>query len=121
MLLGDDELPNKATAEFYFYEALRHVASHMAFRTATYHDEDIYIPCEALKLGLLPVLHITGLCSPQPLWLEFIKDMSGEITQEGVLKLGSSRPTTTSMAKRRLLSRFESPSPLSYVPSDEES
>lgn len=86
ILLGDDELRNKPTAEFYFYEALRHAASHEAFLTATDRDEDTYIPCEALKVGLLPVLHITGLCSPQPLWLEWIKDLSDQIIQEGVLK-----------------------------------
>jgi hypothetical protein len=86
LLLGDDELQNKPAAEFYFYEALRHAASHIAFLTATDCDENIYIPCEALKIGLLPVLHIVGLCSPQPLWLEWIKDLSDQIIQEGVLK-----------------------------------
>jgi hypothetical protein len=86
LLLGEDELRNKPVAEFYFYEALRHAASHEAFLTATDRDEDVYIPCEALKVGLLPVLHITGLCSPQPLWLEWIKNLSDRIIQEGVLK-----------------------------------
>jgi hypothetical protein len=86
MLLGQDVLRNKSIAEFYFYEALRHAVSHMVVRTAADHDEDTYIPCEALKVGLLPVLHITGLCSPQPLWLEFIKEVSDQIIQEGVIK-----------------------------------
>jgi hypothetical protein len=86
ILLGHDVLQNKLVAEFYFYEALRHATSHMAVRSTTDHDEDTYIPCEALKIGLLPVLHIIGLCSPDPLWLEFIKDVSDQITQEGVIK-----------------------------------
>jgi hypothetical protein len=85
-LLEVDEVQNKPTAEFYFYEALRHAASHMAVSTTTDHDEDIYVPCEALKVGVLPLLHITGLCSPQPLWLEHIKDMCDQIPQEGVIK-----------------------------------
>lgn len=86
ILLGHDVLQNKLIAEFYFYEALRHATSHMTVRSATDHDEDTYIPCEALKIGLLPILHIIGLCSPDPLWLEFIKDVSDQITQEGVIK-----------------------------------
>lgn len=86
ILLGDDEQQNKSTADFYFYEALRHAASQVSFLTAGDGGEDTYIPCEALKVGLLPVLHITGLCSPQPLWLEWIKDLSDQIVQEGVLK-----------------------------------
>jgi hypothetical protein len=86
ILLGHDLLRNKLIAEFYFYEALRHATSHMAVRSATDHDEDTYIPCEALKTGLLPVLHMIGLCSPDPLWLEFVRDVSDQITQEGVIK-----------------------------------
>jgi hypothetical protein len=85
-LLGDDELRNNSIAEFHFYETLRHAASHVAVCTATDHDGDIYIPCEALKIGILPLLHITGLCSPQPLWLNYIKDMCDRIPQEGVIK-----------------------------------
>jgi hypothetical protein len=86
ILLGHDVLRNQLAAEFYSYEALRHATSHMAVRSATDHDEDTYIPCEALKIGLLPVLHIIGLCSPDPLWLDFIKDVSDQIIQEGVIK-----------------------------------
>lgn len=86
VLLKEDVAQNKPTAEFYFYEALRHAASHVAFLAATENDENTYIPCEALKVGLLPVLHITGLCSPQPLWLQWIKDLCDQIIQEGVLK-----------------------------------
>ncbi|EUC41081.1 hypothetical protein COCMIDRAFT_107123 [Bipolaris oryzae ATCC 44560] len=86
VLLGDDVLRNKPIAEFYFYEALRHAASHAAFLVAAENDQNIYIPCEALKVGLLPVLHIIGLCSPEPLWLRWIKDLSDQIVQEGVLK-----------------------------------
>lgn len=86
VLLEDDVPQNKPSSEFYFYEALRHAASHAAFLTAKNCDENLYIPCEALKVGLLPVLHITGLCSPQPLWLEWIKNLCDQIIQEGVLK-----------------------------------
>jgi len=86
ILLEDDVLRNKPTAEFFFYEALRHAASHAAFLTATENVEETYIPCESLKTGLLPVLYIIGLCSPQPRWLEWIKDLSDQIVQEGVLK-----------------------------------
>lgn len=86
ILLEDDVPRNKPMAEFYLYEALRHAASHAEFLTAEGSDEAIYIPCEALTVGLLPVLHIVGLCSPQPLWLEWIKELSDRISQEGVLK-----------------------------------
>jgi hypothetical protein len=86
MLLEDDVPRNKLIAEFYFYEALRHAACHAAFLTTTDCEEKSYIPCEALKCGLLPVLHVIGLCSPQPSWLEWIKGLSDQIIQEGVLK-----------------------------------
>lgn len=86
VLLEDDVPRNKPTAEFYFYETLRHAASHARFLNAAENDENTYIPCEALKVGLLPVLHIIGLCSPQPVWLEWIRDLSDQIVQEGVLK-----------------------------------
>jgi hypothetical protein len=99
LLLGDDEQRNKLEADFYFYEALRHAASHVSFLAApaSYSsatvtlpggsdDGGAYIPCEALRVGLLPVLHMTGLCSPEPRWLEWVKDLSDRIVQEGVLK-----------------------------------
>jgi hypothetical protein len=91
LLLGEDEQQNKLTADFYFYEALRHAASHISFLTAAAggdgdEEDSHYIPCEALRVGLLPVLHIAGLCSPEPRWLEWIKDLSDKIVQEGVLK-----------------------------------
>ena len=86
VLLEDDVPRNKPTAEFYLYEALRHAASHARFLNAAENDESNYISCEALKVGLLPVLHIIDLCSPQPLWLEWIKDLRDKIVQEGVLK-----------------------------------
>jgi hypothetical protein len=86
VLLEDDVPRNKPAAEFYFYEALRHAASHARLLNAGENNRDIYIPCESLKVGLLPVLHIIGLCSPQPVWLEWIRDLSDQIVQEGVLK-----------------------------------
>lgn len=86
VLLEDDVLQNKRMAEFYFYEALRHTASHAVLLNATDHEGENYIPCEALKTGILPLLHTIGLCSPRPLWLEWIKDLSDRIAQEGVLK-----------------------------------
>jgi hypothetical protein len=91
LLLEEDKQQNKLTAEFYFYEALRHAASHVSFLKAGAdgdrdQEDSHYIPCEALRVGLLPVLHIAGLCSPEPRWLEWIKDLSDKIVQEGVLK-----------------------------------
>lgn len=86
LLLGHDVERTKPTADFYFYETLRHAASHLTFLKATDGDPDKYIPCESLQVGLLPVLHITGLCSPQPSWFEWIRDSSRQIIQEGILK-----------------------------------
>jgi hypothetical protein len=85
-LLGDNPEQNQPTADFYFYEALRHAASHVLRLAVVSGIEDPYLPCEALNIGVLPVLHIVGLCSPQPSWLEWIKNSCDRITQEGILK-----------------------------------
>lgn len=84
ILMGEDEPRNQMMAEFYFYEALRHVASRIVSMKAK--DEAAYIPCETLKMGLLPILHIIGLCSPQPSWLHLVETLCDQIAQEGVLK-----------------------------------
>lgn len=86
LLLGHDPEQNQPTAVFYFYEALRHAASHVSRLDIASGVGEKYIPCEALNIGVLPVLHIVGLCSPQPSWLEWIKNSCTSITQEGVLK-----------------------------------
>jgi hypothetical protein len=85
-LLGEDPEKNQPTANFYFYEALRHAASHISRFAVASGIEDPYIPCESLNIGVLPVLHIIGLCSPQPSWLEWIKNSCDMIKQEGVIK-----------------------------------
>ena len=85
-LLGHDPQQTQLIAEFYFYEALRHAASLVSRLAVASELEDRYIPCEAVNIGILPVLHIIGLCSPQPSWLEWIKNSCDRITQEGVLK-----------------------------------
>ncbi|CAI6226093.1 unnamed protein product [Periconia digitata] len=84
--LGEDPENNQSTANFYFYEALRHAASHISRFSVASGIEDPYIPCESLNIGVLSVLHIIGLCSPQPSWLEWIKNSCDMIKQEGVIK-----------------------------------
>ncbi|KAF3006885.1 hypothetical protein E8E13_011052 [Curvularia kusanoi] len=106
VLLDEDVLRNKTTAEFYFYEALRHAASHAAFLTSQINDEDTYVPCETLNIGLLPVLHIIGLCSPQPLWLEWIHDLCDRIAQEGVVK-GHTFATSLDCLHRLEMHRYD--------------
>ncbi|PVI04058.1 hypothetical protein DM02DRAFT_669420 [Periconia macrospinosa] len=86
LCLGETTDENQLSAEFYFYEALRHAASHFERFASENETGDPYIPCEALNVGLLPVLHITGLCSPQITWLKWIKELCDQIPQEGVLK-----------------------------------
>lgn len=86
LLLGDDVSQNQISADFYFYEALRFSATRALHASMQDQSADAYIPCEALNFGLLSILHITALCSPQRVWLDWIKELSEQIVQEGVLK-----------------------------------
>lgn len=86
LLLEENTEQSQLKADFYFYEALRHAASLVSRHDAGVETDDAYIPGEALNVGILPLLHITGLCSPQPSWLAWIQDLCNRIKREGVLK-----------------------------------
>jgi hypothetical protein len=85
-LLGEDTTRNEVSANFYFYEAMRFATTHASGTIKVRDLEDSYVPCEAVKAGFLPLLHITGLCSPRPSWLRWIQTLCEHIEQEGVLK-----------------------------------
>ena len=90
-ILNEDPEDNERSAYSFFYKAMR--------LTVTQSEEpndnnslgdtqcpNSYSPPEALKIGFLPLLHITGLCSPQPSWLQWIRDTCALLQQEGVFK-----------------------------------
>jgi hypothetical protein len=85
-ILGEDSKRSEMSANYYFFEAMRFAAifSETTPNVAIY--KDVYLPCEALKVGFLPLLHLTGLCCPRPSWLHWIRDYCSLIRQEGVFK-----------------------------------
>lgn len=93
-ILSDDAAEaNESLAYFYFYEALRLTVSQLdnAITTSataadsTQHTNHEYIPSEALKPGLLAMLHVIGQCSPRPSWLRWIIGLIRQIGQEGLV------------------------------------
>ena len=85
-LLGQDAERNEQAAYFYFYEAMRFAATHASGPIQVKDVNDSYVPHEALKYGFLPLLHITGLCSPRPSWSRWIRELCNHIEHEGVFK-----------------------------------
>jgi hypothetical protein len=85
-LLGEEPKRNEKVANRYFFEALRFAAIFSGDTPDVAISGDTYLPCEALKTGFLPLLHLIGLCCPRPSWLHWIKDYCGLLLQEGVFK-----------------------------------
>jgi hypothetical protein len=81
-VLDKDAENNELSAYFHFYQAMR-FATTQAQESV---DNTVYCPPEGLKVGFLPLLHIIGLCCPQPSWLHWIRDTCGILQQEGVFK-----------------------------------
>jgi hypothetical protein len=80
-VLDRDAENNELSAYFHFYQAMR-------FTTQVEEpvDNTKYCPPEGLKIGFLPLLHIIGLCCPQPSWLQWIQSTCGLLQQEGIFK-----------------------------------
>lgn len=85
-ILGEDPERNEKLANHYFFQALRFAAIFSGATPDVAASGDTYLPCEALKAGFLPLLHVIGLCCPRPSWLHWIKDYCGLLLQEGVFK-----------------------------------
>jgi hypothetical protein len=81
-ILNDDSENNELSAYFHFYQAMRFATT----RAEGSIDNTLYCSPEGLKIGFLPLLHIIGLCCPQPSWLQWIRDTCGLLQQEGVFK-----------------------------------
>jgi hypothetical protein len=85
-VLGEDPIRNEKIANHYFFEAMRFAAIFSGDTPEVAASDDTYLPCEALKAGFLPLLHLIGLCCPRPSWLHWIRDYCGLLLQEGVFK-----------------------------------
>lgn len=92
-ILGEDTRRNEISANHYFYSALRFAAIFPEATPDVAVSGDTYQPCEALKAGFLPLLHLIDLCCPRPSWLLWIKDYCELLLQEGVSKGIRSRLT----------------------------
>lgn len=80
--LGIEEESHEQSAYVYFYQTMRFATT--ISDIAAIPGEDLHLPCEMLHVGLLPVLHITGQCSPTPVWRRWIVQHIKHIGQEGV-------------------------------------
>ncbi|KAH8806138.1 hypothetical protein F5884DRAFT_737842 [Xylogone sp. PMI_703] len=103
ILLGDGSERTERAAYLYFYEVMRYAATisnklphKMGPQTlpddivlqnihkSNSEYEALYVPCEVLRIGFLPILYITGQCTPQPKWLKWVIEQLKEIGQEGI-------------------------------------
>ena len=81
-VLDDGFEKNEMSAYDHFYRAMRLTMTQAKGST----DNTTYCPSEGLNIGFLPLLHIIGLCCPQPSWLQWIRETCGLLQQEGVFK-----------------------------------
>ncbi|KAH8813018.1 hypothetical protein F5884DRAFT_320710 [Xylogone sp. PMI_703] len=81
-LSEDDSEMLELSAYFYFYEQLKYAS--MINAHPEFFDEDPYLACEAVRIGFIPMLYVTGHCAPKSIWLEWIIERLVQIGQEGL-------------------------------------
>lgn len=86
-ILNESPKDNEVSAYFYFYQAMRCTVTHSEEQLdGGINLGNTYCAPEGLKVGFLPLLHIIGLCCPQPSWLHWIRNTCGLLQQEGIFK-----------------------------------
>lgn len=86
---SQDAKKMESEAYIYFYQTMRFAATHTAnnsLRTlpnGTY-STDAPVASEEMDKSFLPILYITGQCSPQPSWLRWIAQLMKQIGEQGL-------------------------------------
>jgi hypothetical protein len=86
-VLNESPKENEMSAYLHSYQAMRCTVtqSEQQLDDATNLGDTYCVP-EGLKVGFLPLLHMIGLCCPQPSWLHWIRNTCGLLQQEGIFK-----------------------------------
>jgi hypothetical protein len=86
---NQDAKKMEAEAYIYFYQTMRFAASHAANNNSRTLPTGIYstdapVSSEEINHSFLPILYITGQCSPQPSWLRWIAQLMKQIGEQGL-------------------------------------
>lgn len=83
-LLGIDAEGYELSASSYVYEVMR-LSTTISVNPGILIDEsNLYLACETLGIGLLPILHLIGQSCPKPTWLQWIVMQLNHAGQEGL-------------------------------------
>ncbi|UKZ72902.1 hypothetical protein TrVFT333_000539 [Trichoderma virens FT-333] len=86
---SQDAKKMESEAYMHFYQTMRFAATHTANNSTrtlpnnTY-STDAPVASEELDKSFLPILYITGQCSPQPSWLRWIAQLMKQIGEQGL-------------------------------------
>ncbi|KAH8669145.1 hypothetical protein BX600DRAFT_267535 [Xylariales sp. PMI_506] len=92
LLLREDTQEQKEderSAFLYFYLTMRAVATMCDTQGLAGNHKDTFLACETVHIGLLPILHITGQCTPAPSWRQWIAQQMRQVGREGVFDSSS--------------------------------
>ncbi|KAL6878950.1 hypothetical protein J3F83DRAFT_724501 [Trichoderma novae-zelandiae] len=79
----------ESEADMYFYQTMRFAATYAATKSSktlpsSTYSTDAPVISEELDRSFLPMLYITGQCSPQPSWLRWIAQLMKQIGEQGL-------------------------------------
>ncbi|RFU76781.1 hypothetical protein TARUN_5452 [Trichoderma arundinaceum] len=86
---SQDAKKMESEAYMHFYQTMRFAATHAANNSSrtlpngTY-STDAAVSSEEMDKSFLPILYITGQCSPQPSWLRWIAQLMKQIGEQGL-------------------------------------
>ncbi|KIW72680.1 hypothetical protein PV04_00858 [Phialophora macrospora] len=98
------------------YEVMRLVATVISNGEGVKNENSEYLACEALGIGLLPILHSLGQCCPGPTWLRWIMEQSSRLGQEGLFNGEIYAKNLNALHTFEMLSNLDSSSMLEHFP-----
>ncbi|KAM0258782.1 hypothetical protein ACHAQJ_003624 [Trichoderma viride] len=86
---NQDAKKMESEAYMYFYQTMRFAATHAANNNSRtlpngIYSTDVPVSSEEMDHSFLPILYITGQCSPQPSWLRWIAQLMKQIGEQGL-------------------------------------
>jgi hypothetical protein len=70
---------------FYSYEVMRCISTINNGTIGVVNEKgEGYLPCESVRFGFVPMLHIIGQCCPRPLWLQYLMGQLSWLGREGI-------------------------------------
>lgn len=86
---SQDAKKMESEANIYFYQTMRFAATHAANNSSKtlpsiIYSTDVPVSSEEMDKSFLPILYLTGQCSPQPSWLRWIAQVMKQIGEQGL-------------------------------------